>query len=103
MDRKVHFIALALFLAMSMFQPALASTHDFYSGKTVRILISVSAGGAFDTWGRMVGRYLGKQIPGNPVVVVENVTGAGGLILANQVIRRPSLTVSPLPPSTAVC
>ena len=64
-----------------------ASTHDFYKGKTVRILVGASAGGAFDTWGRMVGRHLGKQIPGNPVVVVENVTGAGGLILANQVYK----------------
>jgi tripartite-type tricarboxylate transporter receptor subunit TctC len=62
---------------------ALATTHDAYSGKTVRILIGASAGGAFDTWGRMIGRHLGKQIPGNPVIVVENVTGAGGLILAN--------------------
>ena len=65
----------------------LATTHDSYAGKTVRILVGASAGGAFDTWGRMVGRHLGKQIPGNPVVVVENVTGAGGLILANQFFK----------------
>ena len=64
-----------------------ATTHDFYKGKTVRILVGASAGGAFDTWGRMIGRHLGKQIPDNPVVVVENVTGAGGLILANQVYK----------------
>src|SRR5574341_2065004 len=64
-----------------------ASADDFYKGKTVRILIGASAGGAFDTWGRMVGRHLGKQIPGNPTVVVENVTGAGGLILMNQVYK----------------
>jgi tripartite-type tricarboxylate transporter receptor subunit TctC len=60
---------------------------EFYKGKTVRVLVGASAGGAFDTWGRMIGRHLGKQIPGNPVVVVENVTGAGGLILANQVYK----------------
>lgn len=66
---------------------ALATTHDSYASKTVRILVGASAGGAFDTWGRMVGRHLGKQIPGNPVVVVENVTGAGGLILANQFFK----------------
>jgi tripartite-type tricarboxylate transporter receptor subunit TctC len=66
---------------------ALATTHDSYAGKTVRILVGASAGGAFDTWGRMVGRHLGKQMPGNPVIVVENVTGAGGLILANQFFK----------------
>ncbi len=66
---------------------ARASTHEFFKGKTVRILVGASAGGAFDTYGRIVGRHLGKYIPGNPVVVVENVTGAGGLILANQVYK----------------
>lgn len=66
---------------------ARATSHDFYRGKTVKILVGASAGGAFDTWGRMLGRHLGKQIPGNPSVVVENVTGAGGLILANQAYK----------------
>jgi len=81
-----HVIVITCF-AVSIVENALASTHDFYKGKTVRILVGASAGGAFDTWGRMIGRHLGKQIPGNPVVVVENVTGAGGLILANQVYK----------------
>ena len=81
-----HVIVITCF-AVSIAVNALATTHDFYKGKTVRILVGASAGGAFDTWGRMIGRHLGKQIPGNPVVVVENVTGAGGLILANQVYK----------------
>ncbi|MBM4297267.1 MAG: hypothetical protein FJ143_05950, partial [Deltaproteobacteria bacterium] len=45
----------------------------------------------------MTGRHLGKHLPGNPVVVAENVTGAGGLILANQVyksVRADGLTVA---------
>ncbi len=61
-----------------------ATANDFYQGKTVKLLVGASAGDAFDTWARMLGRHLGKQIPGNPSVVVENATGAGGLILANQ-------------------
>jgi tripartite-type tricarboxylate transporter receptor subunit TctC len=64
-----------------------AGADDLYKGKTVRVLVGASAGGAFDTWGRMVGRHLGKQISGNPTVVVENVTGAGGLILMNQLYK----------------
>src|SRR5574341_587243 len=88
MCRRIFFLALSP-IALSFWAAGAAhpSTHDFYKGKPVRILVGASAGGAFDTWGRMVGRYLGKQIPGNPVVVVENVTGAGGLILANQVYK----------------
>ncbi|HEY7559010.1 MAG TPA: tripartite tricarboxylate transporter substrate-binding protein [Candidatus Binatia bacterium] len=88
MNRMTLFLppALAALIAW-MAGTACATTHDFFKGKTVRILVGASAGGAFDTWGRMVGRHLGKQIPGAPVVVVENVTGAGGLILANQVYK----------------
>lgn len=86
--RRSFYLALSLIVLGSWrVDNTCASTHDFYKGKTVRILVGASAGGAFDAWGRMVGRHLGKQIPGNPVVVVENVTGAGGLILANQVYK----------------
>jgi tripartite-type tricarboxylate transporter receptor subunit TctC len=81
---RAFVLTLLVTMASVTTNSALATTHDSYTGKTVRILVGASAGGAFDTWGRMVGRHLGKQIPGNPVVVVENVTGAGGLILANQ-------------------
>ena len=59
-----HVIVITCF-AVSIAVNALASTHDFYKGKTVRILVGASAGGAFDTWGRMIGRHLGKQIAGN--------------------------------------
>jgi tripartite-type tricarboxylate transporter receptor subunit TctC len=88
MIRKIICLMLAM-IGMDAWtpDPARASTHEFFKGKTIKILIGASAGGAFDTWGRMVGRHLGKHIPGNPVVVVENVTGAGGLILANQVYK----------------
>jgi len=88
MGRKVYLIALPLIgLTAWIATGALATTHDFFKGKTVRIAVGASAGGAFDTYGRIVGRHLGKHIPGNPVVVVENVTGAGGLILANQLYK----------------
>lgn len=84
---KFYSAVVLICVAVSIAANTQAATHDFYKGKTVRILVGASAGGAFDTWGRMIGRHLGKQIPGNPVVVVENVTGAGGLILANQVYK----------------
>jgi tripartite-type tricarboxylate transporter receptor subunit TctC len=38
-----------------------------------------------DDWGRFVAQYLGKQIPGNPDVVVQNMAGAGGIIAANYI------------------
>jgi tripartite-type tricarboxylate transporter receptor subunit TctC len=59
----------------------------FYQGKTVRVTVGFSAGGGFDLWARVVARHIGKNIPGNPTVIVENVTGAGGLIQTNQLFK----------------
>jgi tripartite-type tricarboxylate transporter receptor subunit TctC len=56
---------------------------DFYKGKTVNVLIGVGAGGEYDLQARLVARHLGKHIPGNPTVVAQNMTGAGGLKMAN--------------------
>ena len=59
----------------------------YYQGKTLRVTVGFSAGGGFDLWARVVARHLGKHIPGNPTVIVENVTGAGGLIQVNQLFK----------------
>lgn len=56
---------------------------SFYKGKTIRLIVAFSPGGGFDTYSRAIGRHLGKHIPGNPTVIVENMTGAGGIIQAN--------------------
>jgi tripartite-type tricarboxylate transporter receptor subunit TctC len=88
MSHKAYLSALPVIgLTACIASAALATTHDFFKGKSVRIAVGASAGGAFDTYGRIVGRHLGKYIPGNPAVIAENVTGAGGLILANQIYR----------------
>ncbi|MGH7811823.1 MAG: Bug family tripartite tricarboxylate transporter substrate binding protein [Candidatus Binatia bacterium] len=87
LGRFIGTIFVAMGFAGALTVGPAAGADDFYKGKTTRVLIGASAGGAFDTWGRMVGRHLGKQIPGNPTVVVENVTGAGGLILMNQLYK----------------
>ena len=63
------------------------AAQPFYQGKTVRITVGFSAGGGFDLWARLIARHIGKYIPGNPTVVVENITGAGGLIQVNQFYR----------------
>src|SRR5215216_2078800 len=56
---------------------------SFYRGKTVTILVGHSAGGGFDTYARVISRHLGKHIPGNPNILVNNMPGAGTLISAN--------------------
>ena len=56
-----------------------------WRGKTVSILVGTSAGGGYDTYARMLGRYFGKHIPGNPNVVVTNMPGAASNTMAGYV------------------
>ncbi|MBI4523901.1 MAG: hypothetical protein HY695_08835 [Deltaproteobacteria bacterium] len=57
----------------------------FYEGKTIQMLVSAGPGGTTDISARLVGRHLGKHIPGNPSLIVQNMPGAGGLVAANHV------------------
>src|SRR6266540_3943800 len=76
-----------LFCAAATNGFAAPTDGDFYRGKVIRILVGFSAGGGFDTYARTLSRYMGKYIPGNPSIFVENMTGAGSLISANHVYR----------------
>jgi len=60
-------------------------TTAFYQGKTVRIVVGFPPGGGFDSYSRVLGRHLGKHIPGNPTVIVDNMAGAGSLVAANYI------------------
>ena len=62
-----------------------ATSQEYFKGKSIRLLVGTSAGGAMDDWGRFVAQYLGKHIPGNPDVVVQNMPGAGTAIAANHI------------------
>jgi tripartite-type tricarboxylate transporter receptor subunit TctC len=74
-------------LMASFIVAIVASADDFYKGKTIRIVVGFSAGGGFDTYARAIARHMAKHIPGEPTIVVENMTGAGSLIAANHVYR----------------
>jgi tripartite-type tricarboxylate transporter receptor subunit TctC len=79
-------LALAVWLAFSA-APALAQ-ESFYAGKTVRVVVGYSAGGSFDLYSRMIARHMNKYLPGNPTMIVENMTGAGGIIAANYLYKQ---------------
>jgi tripartite-type tricarboxylate transporter receptor subunit TctC len=81
MAKKIIPIALAFFVCAAL----VGSGHaQYYKGKTIHFNVGLSAGGGFDVYTRLIGRHFSKHVPGNPSIVVDNVTGAGGLILANQ-------------------
>jgi tripartite-type tricarboxylate transporter receptor subunit TctC len=77
----VRLLLMAMALAPSG-SPA-QSAKPFYEGKTIQLLVSSGPGATTDISARLVGRYLGKHIPGNPGIVVQNMSGGGGLVGAN--------------------
>ncbi len=76
--------AAAAMLASASVWPARAqSPADFYKGKNVDLQIGYTVGGGYDAYARLIARFLGKHIPGNPTVVPRNMEGAASLRLAN--------------------
>jgi tripartite-type tricarboxylate transporter receptor subunit TctC len=63
--------------------PAFSADAPFYRGKTLTVLINFAAGGPTDVEGRLVARFLGKHLPGQPSIVVQNMPGAGGVTGTN--------------------
>src|SRR5262245_17158420 len=71
-----HFLATAI--------PARADdVAEFYKGKVITLTVSAGAGGGYDTLARTLARFLGRHIPGEPIVIVRNMAGSGGLAAAN--------------------
>jgi tripartite-type tricarboxylate transporter receptor subunit TctC len=56
---------------------------DFYKGRTINVLIGVNVGGGYDFEARLLARFMRAHIPGNPVLVPQNLIGAGGIKMAN--------------------
>jgi tripartite-type tricarboxylate transporter receptor subunit TctC len=56
---------------------------DFYAGRTVQLIIGYAPGAGYDDYARLLGRHVGRHIPGNPTVVVQNMPGAGSVRAAN--------------------
>jgi tripartite-type tricarboxylate transporter receptor subunit TctC len=61
--------------------------EPFYKGATIRFIVGLSAGGGYDLYSRTIARHMGKHIPGNPTIVVENMVGAGSVLSANYLYR----------------
>jgi tripartite-type tricarboxylate transporter receptor subunit TctC len=66
--------------------PVLAQ-QPFYQGKTIRLIVGTTAGGGFDTYSRAIARHMGRHIPGNPTIIVDNMPGAAHLISANYIYK----------------
>jgi tripartite-type tricarboxylate transporter receptor subunit TctC len=59
------------------------SVESFYRGRSISLVIGYSVGGGYDIHGRLLARHLGRHIPGNPGIIVQNMPGGGSLRAAN--------------------
>jgi len=62
--------------------PAAAADSNLFNGKTVTYIVAVGPGGGYDTYGRLVARFMQKHLPGSRFIV-RNVPGAGHIVGAN--------------------
>jgi hypothetical protein len=77
---RIAVVAAAIALGLS---PA-GAQEPFYAGKTITYLVGAGVGGGYDLQARTTARHLGKHIPGNPTIVVQNMPAAGGMAMTNQ-------------------
>jgi tripartite-type tricarboxylate transporter receptor subunit TctC len=76
---------LSMLLGLAAVPQACAQTvEQFYKGRTITMLVGTAPGGINDISARLVAKYLGRFIPGNPAIVVQNNPGAGGLVTGNK-------------------
>jgi hypothetical protein len=85
MHQKVARLIFAVSLIVS--SQSAVNAQD-YKDKTLTIIVGYSPGGSFDLYARVLARYIGRYLPGNPTRIVENMTGAGGMIAANHLYNR---------------
>src|SRR5918999_5510353 len=74
----------------------------YYQGKTITFIVGSGAGTAYDIYARLLGTHIGKHIPGNPNVVVQNMPAAGGIVAANfvyGVVKPDGLTIASINPA----
>ncbi len=79
-------LAAAAVLALALnARPALAT--DFYAGKSVDVVIGTGVTGGFNIYARLIGRHIGRYLPGEPTIVPKNMPGAGSAIAGGYLFR----------------
>jgi tripartite-type tricarboxylate transporter receptor subunit TctC len=74
---------LAGLLALRVLSAQANPVAEFYQGKQIRMIVRTTAGGDYDQYSRLIARFMGKYIPGQPSMVVVNMPGGGGITAAN--------------------
>lgn len=90
---RIQHLGLAALAALAAIAAAPATAdpvEDFYKGKQLQFIIRSGVGGGYDQYARMLGRHIGRHIPGSPTTIPVNMPGGGGIVAANFVgVRAP--------------
>jgi hypothetical protein len=62
---------------------AMADEPVNFKGKSITVLVGSEVGGGTDASARLIAQFLGKYLPGQPSMVVQNLPGAGGIKALN--------------------
>ena len=73
----MRLLFLAFYMISSISLSGLVAAQEFYAGKTINLVVGTEVGGGYDIYGRTVARHIGRHIPGKPLVIVQNMPGAG--------------------------
>ena len=83
MIRSLLFAVLCFSIGAPIATAAAQPVKSFYKDKRLTMTVASAVGSGYDAYGRMVARHLGRFIPGNPAIVVQNMPGAGGAVAAS--------------------
>jgi tripartite-type tricarboxylate transporter receptor subunit TctC len=75
-------VLLGLLLAQARTAP-LQAQSSFYQKNTIQVVVGSAPGGLYDRWARLFAQHMGKYIPGNPDLIVQNMPGGGSMVAAN--------------------
>jgi tripartite-type tricarboxylate transporter receptor subunit TctC len=78
-----HFQRLICALFAAAYWCGPAGAQDFYRGKAINLIVGNATGGGYDAYARLLARHMPKYIPGEPLIVVRNMPGAGGMAMSN--------------------
>ena len=88
MKRTIRQLCLGGVIMIASGFAAPVSAQDAFKDKTLTFIVGYSPGGTYDQYTRLLARHISKYLPGNPTRIVENMTGAGGIIAANHLYNR---------------
>jgi tripartite-type tricarboxylate transporter receptor subunit TctC len=86
--KKSALLSVLVALCLTLFSSYPVLAEDFYKDKNIRFIVGYAPGGGYDTYTRAVARHIGRHIPGNPGVMIENMEGAGSLLAANYMFNK---------------